>query len=134
MLETFYIPDFERRGLVNNALLFQQDGATAHTARNSMKVLREVFNGRLISRFGDLNFPWRSPDLTAPDLFLWGYLKAKVFTTCPENIQELKVRIAEEVQRIDRVLLHRVTDRFVSNLEKCIEVDGGHLKDVIFKS
>ena len=99
-----------------------------------MRVLREVFNGRLISRFGDLNWPSRSPGLTAPDFFLWVYLKAKVFATRPENIQELKVRIAEEVQRIDRVLLHRVMDHFVSILEKCIEVDGGHLKDVIFKS
>lgn len=36
---------------------------------------------------------------------MWGYLKAKVFATRPENIQELKVQIAKEVRRIDQVLL-----------------------------
>lgn len=70
------------------------------------------------------------PDLTA----LWGYLKAKVFATRPQNIQELKVPIAEEVQRIDRFMLQRVMNHFLSDLEKCTEVDGGHLNDVIFKS
>jgi hypothetical protein len=29
---------------------FQQDGATAHTANNSMKLLNEIFGERVISR------------------------------------------------------------------------------------
>lgn len=65
---------------------------------------------------------------------MWGYLKAKVFATRPENIQELKVQIAKEVRRIDQVLLLRVMNHFVSDLEKCIQVNGSHLKDVIFNS
>ena len=36
---------------------FQQDGATVHTARETMIILRTVFLGRLISRFGDLSWP-----------------------------------------------------------------------------
>ena len=35
-------------------LWFQQDGATAHTAKISMQVLRTVFPGRLISCFRDI--------------------------------------------------------------------------------
>nr|XP_022903109.1 uncharacterized protein LOC111415594 [Onthophagus taurus] len=134
MLETFLIPELNRRGLLNNPLLFQQDGATAHTARNSMRVLREIFNGRLISRFGDLPWPSRSPDLTAPDFFLWGYLKAKVFASRPGTIEELKVKIREEVEGIDEGLLRRVMNYFLSNIEKSVEVGGGQLEDVIFKS
>ena len=38
----------------------------------------------------------RSPDLTPCDFFLWGYLKNKVFTTSPENIDVLRQRIIEE--------------------------------------
>ena len=34
---------------------FQQDGATAHTARETMALLRAVFPGRLISRFNNVH-------------------------------------------------------------------------------
>ena len=33
---------------------FQQDGATAHTARISLAVLRQMFPGRLVSLRGDI--------------------------------------------------------------------------------
>jgi hypothetical protein len=47
---------------------FQQDGATAHTAKKSMKILNEIFGERVISR--NLRPP-RSPDLTPLDFYLW---------------------------------------------------------------
>ena len=34
---------------------FQQDEATAHTARRSMEMLRELFPGRLVSLRGDIS-------------------------------------------------------------------------------
>ena len=37
---------------------FQQDGATAHTARKSIQLLKTLFSSLLISRFG--NVPWES--------------------------------------------------------------------------
>jgi hypothetical protein len=42
---------------------FQQDGAMAHTARESMTFLSGMFPGRLVSRFGDIPWAARSPDL-----------------------------------------------------------------------
>ena len=49
-------------------LRFQQDGATPHTARETMAILRAAFPGRVISRFGDVLWPPRYPDLTPPQL------------------------------------------------------------------
>ena len=69
MLRNFLWPAIRNRV----RMWFQQDGATAHTARESMQLLRERFNGRIICRF-DVNWPSRPPDLTSPDFFLWGYL------------------------------------------------------------
>jgi len=71
MLEGSVEPQLRRLGIDPEALNFQQDGATAHTARNSMAVVREMF-GTVISRFGDIAWPAQSPDLTVPDFFLWG--------------------------------------------------------------
>ena len=53
-------------------LWFQQDGATPHTARETMAILRAAFPGRSISRVGEVPWPPRSPDLTPPDFFPWG--------------------------------------------------------------
>ena len=69
---------------------FQQDGATAHTARISLAVLRQMFPGRLVSLRGDIGWPARSPDLSMCDFFLWGYLKDKVFRHRPHTIEEIK--------------------------------------------
>jgi hypothetical protein len=72
MLETFFLPDMRRRNWNMARAWFQQDGATAHTARLTMNTLRAAFPGRLLSRFGDMQWPSNSPDLTAA-YFLWGH-------------------------------------------------------------
>lgn len=127
MLQTF-------RGALNrDDMWFQQDGATAHTARDTLRLLRNFFPGRIISRFGDINWPARSPDLTAPDFFLWGHLKARVFQTRPHSIQDLKNRIQAEVQEINETpgLLQSVMNNFRVRLQQVIRYQGDHLKCVI---
>ncbi|GFU99571.1 transposable element Tc3 transposase [Trichonephila clavipes] len=56
-------------------LWFQQDGATCHTARATIDLLKDTFGDRLISRFGPVNWPPRSCDLTPLDLFSVGLCK-----------------------------------------------------------
>ncbi|GFT00627.1 uncharacterized protein TNCV_141721 [Trichonephila clavipes] len=74
MITNFFIPE-----LINHdvqELWFQQDGATCHTARAIIDLLKDTFGDRLISRFGPVNWPPRSCDLTPLDYFLWGYVKS----------------------------------------------------------
>jgi hypothetical protein len=105
MLQTFLAMELQRmRQRVRN-VWFQQDGATAHMARQSMTFLRGMFPGRLISQFSNIHWPACSPDLTAPDVFLWGYLKSKVYATCPHSSQELKDHITEGTGTINGALL-----------------------------
>ena len=87
---------------------FQQDGATAHMARLSMNTLRAAFPGRLLSRFGDIQWPSNSPDLTAADFFLWGYFKAQVFTHTLPDINSLKNAIRQETVIVTQDTLRRV--------------------------
>ena len=100
--------------------------------RNSMAVVREMF-GTVISRFGDIAWPARSPDLTVPYFFLRGFLKDRVFQWRIMTIQEIKQAIVDEVAAIDEDLRRRVYGNFHTRLQQCIDVNGGHLPDVIFR-
>ena len=99
--------------------------------RNSMAVVREMF-GTVICRFGDIAWPAQSPDLTVPDFFLRGFMKDRVFQWRIMTIQELKQAILDEVAAIDD-LRRRVYCNFQTRLQQCIDVNGGHLPDVIFR-
>jgi hypothetical protein len=71
LLENFLQPKldelFNEHGVEH--VWFQQDGATAHTAAHSLRILREMFPGHVISLRGDIGWPPRSPDLTPCDFF-----------------------------------------------------------------
>lgn len=98
-----------------------------------MNLLREVFPHKLISRFGDIPWPPRSPDLTPMDFFLWGYLKERVYTNNPQNIADLKENIRREIGAIEPSLLQLVARNTKLRFEQCVQLDGRHLDDVIFK-
>ncbi|GFV91806.1 uncharacterized protein TNCV_2974781 [Trichonephila clavipes] len=74
-------------------LWFQQDGATCHTARATIDLLKDTFGDRLISRFGPVNWPPRSCDLTPLDYFLWGYVKSLVSADKPQTLDHLEDNI-----------------------------------------
>ena len=86
----------------------------------------------MISHFGDVPWPPRSPDLTAPDFFLWGYLK-RVYSTCPTDLQALKENIREETTKLSEETLQAVMRTFVTRVHLCTEEGGGHLKDIVHK-
>ncbi|XP_039280784.1 uncharacterized protein LOC120350607 [Nilaparvata lugens] len=87
MLQTFLQPKLEELAEEQDLgeIWFQQDGATAHTARISMDLLREMFPGRLISLRGDVKWPARSPDLSVCDFFLYPLPQRKGFQTSPTH-------------------------------------------------
>ena len=132
MLEGFVEPQLRQLGIDPTALHFRQDGATAHTARNSKTVVREMF-GTVISRLGDIAWPARSPDLTVPHFSLWGFLKDRVFRRRIVTIQELKQVTVDEAAATDEDLRRCVHCNFQTRLQQCIDVNGGHLPDVIFR-
>ncbi|GFW30524.1 uncharacterized protein TNCV_454621 [Trichonephila clavipes] len=84
MITNFFIPELNNHDV--QELWFQQDGATCHTARATIDLLKDTFGDRLISRFGPVNWPPRSCDLTPLDYFLWGYVKSLVYTDKPQTL------------------------------------------------
>jgi hypothetical protein len=92
----------------------------------------QVSPNRIISWFGDISWPPRSSDLSAPD-FLWGYLKEKVFAHPLHTSEELKACIRHEVEAITPDLLRTVMENFTVRLQQCIAREGAHLDNLIFK-
>jgi len=113
---------------------FQQDEATAHTARRSLGILREMFPNRLIPLRGDIGWPARSPYLTPCDFFLRGYLKAEVYKHQPQTLKALKDAIRKEAAAIRPEMTNIVMENFRERLRQCIANNGRHLSDVIFKT
>ena len=59
-------------------LVWCQDGATIHTSNASLNLLQAVFGDRVMTgrrRGGMMDWPANSPDLSAADFWLHGYLK-----------------------------------------------------------
>jgi hypothetical protein len=119
MLYNFLELKLNERG--NPAVWFQQDGATAHTARGSMGVLQEMFPGRLISLWGDIPWPARSPNPAACDFFLWGHLKAEVYKWRPSTTDELEAAIQHEIAAIPPEMTRWVMRNFRVRLQLCRE-------------
>ncbi|GFY11981.1 uncharacterized protein TNCV_4974811 [Trichonephila clavipes] len=91
MITNFFILELNNHDV--QELWFQQDGATCHTARATIDLLKDTFGDRLISRFGPVNWPPRSCDLTPLDYFLWGYVKSLVYADKPQTLDHLEDNI-----------------------------------------
>ncbi|GFS94708.1 uncharacterized protein TNCV_4456221 [Trichonephila clavipes] len=87
MITNFFLPELNNHNV--QELWFQQDGATCHTARTTIDLLKDTFGDRPISRFGPVNWPPRSCDLTPLDYFLWGYVKSLVYADKPQTLEHL---------------------------------------------
>ena len=130
MITEFLRPQLD--GMVMEDMWFQLDGATCHTARGTTELLREKFPGRVISRNGDQNWPPRSCDLTPCDLFLWGFVKSRVYVNKPQTIPELKAEIRRVIVETEPQLCRNFIEDFVKRGKVCQRSRGGHLSDIVF--
>jgi hypothetical protein len=132
MLQNFFIPQLQLRRIRLHRTWFQQDGATCHTANETLSFLREKFPGRLISKKGDINWPPRSPDLSVPDFFLWGFLKSHVYRNSPVTLDDLRNNIVAAVAAISPCLLKKAMENSLVRARECVLREGHHLDGVIF--
>lgn len=110
---------------------FQQDGAPPHNARNVRDILTQKFRNNWIANGGPVAWPARSPDLSILDFFIWGYLKQKVYSTTPENLNDLRNRISDTCRRITPYMLRRAQRNLVRRAQLCIANNGGHFEQSI---
>ncbi|GFV85672.1 DUF4817 domain-containing protein [Trichonephila clavipes] len=78
------------------------------TARATIDLLKYTFDDRLISRFGPVNWPPISCDLTPLDYFQWGYVKSLVYADKPETLGHLEDSILRVFADIRPQMLEKV--------------------------
>ncbi|GFW54352.1 putative DD41D transposase [Trichonephila clavipes] len=115
MITNFFIPELNNHDV--QELWFQQDGATCHTSRATIDLLKDTFGDRLISRFGPVNWPPRSCDLTPLDYFLWGYVKLLVYADYPQTLDHLEDNIRRVIADIWPQMLEKVIENWTSRLD-----------------
>ncbi|GFS63365.1 putative transposable element [Trichonephila clavipes] len=115
-------------------LWFQKDGATCLTARGTIDLLlKDTFGDRLISRFGPVNWPPRSCDLTPLDYFLWCYVKLLVYSDKPQTLDHLEDNIRRVIADIRPQMLEKVIENWTSRLDYIRDSRGSHMPEIIIK-
>ncbi|GFV07668.1 putative DD41D transposase [Trichonephila clavipes] len=115
MITNFFIPELNNHDV--QELWFQQDGATCHTTRATIDLLKDTLGDRLISRFGPVNWPLRSCDLTPLGYFLWGYVKSLVYADKPQTLDHLEDNIRRVIADIRPQMLEKVIENWTSRLD-----------------
>lgn len=110
---------------------FQLDGAPPHYSTDVRNYLNLQYNGRWIGRGGPVTWPPRSPDLTPPDFYLWGFLKNVVYAEKPTTIQDMKNRIRTACAGIPREVLLNTINSLRKRIGLCIEQNGGNFEHLI---
>ncbi|GFT70346.1 uncharacterized protein TNCV_2658041 [Trichonephila clavipes] len=131
MITNFFIPELNNHDV--QELWFQQDGATCHTARATIDLLKDTLGDRLISRFGPVNWPPRSCDLTPLDYFLRGYVKSLVYAGKPQTLDHLEDSIRRAIADIRPQMLEKVIENWTSRLDYIQASRGSPMPEIIFK-
>jgi len=105
-------------------LFFEQDGATPHTTKSSINLIKKLFGENAL-----IQNPPNSPDLAYPIETLWGRIKPRIKRRAPKTLKELKKYTLEEWRAIPKKLIKETGKNYIKRLKKVIEIGGGRLED-----
>jgi len=95
--------------------------------------LEFTFPGRIISGFGTVKWPPRSPDFSPNDFFLWGYVQNTVYNPHRKlrNLNELRLKIIDALHNVTPDMLSHVRREFYNRLGYCLAQEGGIFEPLI---
>ena len=105
----------------------QHDNAPPHYALRSRQVMNDIFHENWIGRGGPVAWRSRSPDLTSPDYFLWGFVKERVMVVAPTTPDDMKERIRRACTEITPQMLAEVRRSFHQRKK----VEGHHFEHLL---
>ena len=124
IITTVYEPDCHMHYGIPPDCVFQQDGASSHTAEAVQSYCREKF-----PMFWDKkSWPPNSPDLNVIDYFCWGYLQKEVTKQKPKCLDSLKLAIRRSVGNMPLEMVQRAILSFPKRVRMCIAAGGSTSK------
>ena len=96
--------------------ILQQDGASAHIANNTTNFFGE-------QGISILDWPARSPDLNCIEN-IWPVLKKAVYQRDSQDVNQLRMYIEEEIDKIDNKLASNLIDSMTKRVDMVIENEG----------
>jgi hypothetical protein len=131
ILTEFFIPDLLAVYGSTDFLWFQQDGAPAHFARDTIQLITAHFQDRIVSRGCLHEWPPRSPDLTPCDFYLWGVVRDMVYRNGSfASIEVLSNALIETFRQLRQHKMGDVERAALSvreRLQDCIALSGAQL-------
>ena len=116
------------RYVSGDCYVFQQDGAPAHRARDTVELLR--------TETPDFNAPdmWPTnlPDLNPVDYnSVWSVMQEKVYQTCIANVDELKQPLLKVWAELVHGFIAAAIEQWRHRLAACAKVRGGHFEHLL---
>jgi len=108
----------------NGDYLFQQDSAPSHTAKKTIKFLKD----KKIPFITPLQWIPNSPDGAPCDFFLWGVLKQRVRKRKVKTIRGLKKAIKEELKKIPQNMINKALKSWPKRCRQIYYKKGLHIE------
>lgn len=102
--------------------IFQQDGATPHSAQSTQKWLTENVH----SFVPKSEWPGNSPDLN-PIENLWAIMVENVARKEPHNLEDLKEEITKEWEKLSRNFLENLIFSMPKRMAQVLQKKGGKI-------
>jgi len=118
------LPDIKQ---YSNYFFFQQDGAPAHRARETVEFLTVATPNFIAPNL----WPPNSPDLNPVDYSIWGILEERVYKRKIKDVNELRQRITEEWDSLDQSVIDKAVAQWRQRLRACVAAKGGHFEHKI---
>ncbi|PNF42181.1 hypothetical protein B7P43_G07315 [Cryptotermes secundus] len=130
MLEEFGPPAVHRDTIVRINKQFDETASALnpkHPVLSDMKLT--PYHPRLIHVLNedDLERLARSPDITPPDFFLWGYLKEKVYANPIDSVKHLREVIFQEFNKVPVNMCRKACENVALRLQACADLGGAQV-------
>ena len=116
--------------LLGNQFIFQQDGAPAHTSRQTQEWIAQN-SPDFISKD---QWPPNSPDLNPLDYHIWGAMlhKYQQLSPKPANKEQLKHALQTIWDELPQDSINKAILAFRKRLRACVSVDGKHFENFLY--
>ena len=114
-------------GEFSDYYVFQQDGAPANCARDTVRFLE-----RLTPYFIPPTLrPPNSPDLKPVDYKIWGLFQERIYKTKVRDVEDLSERILKAWDELELSIMDTSVNQWRERHSACVAAQGGHIEQLL---